>query len=368
MSKKKSLYDRLNSSVADQSSQARDKFDNADLVVAMSRLKQERPAQTAMDAAQAATTAIAAEQAQPTLEASSDTSDAASDGYVVRAIPIANVKDHPRNARQVYDPSRIDEMATSIARDGQRVPAVVMPDPAEPGSYLLIEGRYRKRALQSLGRGTLLASIVEPLPDLEAYRLSLLLNEERNDQTILDNALSWRSMLDDGTYRSQDHIAEHLNIKQGTVSKTLALLDLPAGVLSIIKTRPASFGIRIAQELRQLSKLVDEPALESVAEQVIEEKLSVRDLERLRDRKTQEPLTRERSRAYPLQWGNVRLGSIREFEDGRLKIDLSNAPESLRAEIISAVKKALAKAPAPEPRLEAATQAEKKGGRSSTPS
>jgi ParB family chromosome partitioning protein len=88
----------------------------------------------------------------------------------------------------------------------------------------------------------------------------------------------------------------------------------------------------------------------------------------LRDRKTQEPLTRERSRAYPLQWGNVRLGSIREFEDGRLKIDLSNAPESLRAEIISAVKKALAKAPAPEPRLEAATQAEKKGGRSSTPS
>ncbi|MFS0757002.1 ParB/RepB/Spo0J family partition protein [Noviherbaspirillum sp. 1P10PC] len=367
MSKKKSLYDRLNTSVADQSSQARDKFDNADLVVAMSRLKQERPEQTAIEAPQAAATA--ATQAQPAGEPSPDTSDAASDGYVVRSIPIANVKDHPRNARQVYDPARIDEMATSIARDGQRVPAVVMPDPAEPGSYLLIEGRYRKRALQSLGRGTLLASIVEPLPDLEAYRLSLLLNEERNDQTILDNALSWRAMLDDGTYRSQDHIAEHLNIKQGTVSKTLALLDLPAGVLSIIKTRPASFGIRIAQELRQLSKLVDEPALESVAEQVIEEKLSVRDLERLRDRKTQEPLTRERSRAYPLQWGTVRLGSIREFEDGRLKIDLSNAPESLRAEIISAVKKTLAEGPVSQSGLDVAAQAEeKKGGRSSTSS
>lgn len=368
MSKKKGLYDRLNTSVADQSNQARDKFDNADLVVAMSRLKQQPPEQTAMDAPQAAA-ATATEQARPTGQTSSGTSDAASDGYVVRAISLAYVKDHPRNARQVYDPARIDEMATSIARDGQRVPAVVMPDPAEPGSYLLIEGRYRKRALQSLGRGTLLASIVEPLSDLEAYRLSLLLNEERNDQTILDNALSWRAMLDDGTYRSQDHIAEHLNIKQGTVSKTLALLDLPAGVLSIIKTRPASFGIRIAQELRQLSKLVDEPALESVAEQVIEEKLSVRDLERLRDRKTQEPLTRERSRAYPLQWGNVRLGSIREFEDGRLKIDLSNAPESLRAEIISAVKKTLAEAPASYPGFDMAAQAaEKKGGRSNTSS
>lgn len=337
MSRKKSLYDRLNTSVADQNSQARDKFDNADLVVAMSRLKQQRlPAET-----------LAAPDVQPVTVEEVDehapaNANAGAENYVVRAIPIVNIKDHPRNARQVYDPARIDEMATSIARDGQRVPAVVMPDPSQPGNYLLIEGRYRKRALQSLGRGTLLASVVEPLSDLEAYRLSLLLNEERNDQTILDNALSWRAMLDDGTYRSQDHIAEHLNVKQGTVSKTLALLDLPAGVLNIIKTRPASFGIRIAQELRQLSKLVDEAALEAVAEQVIEEKLSVRDLERLRDRKTQEPLTRERSRAYPLQWGNVRLGSIREFEDGRLKIDLSNAPEALRAEIISAVRKTLA--------------------------
>lgn len=341
MSKKKGLYDRLNTSVADQSSQARDKFDNADLVVAMSRLKQQRPEQPPADEPAVAVSADAtATGGSPFLSMDADT-----DGYLVRAIPIADVKDHPRNARQVYDPARIDEMATSIARDGQRVPAVVMPDPAAPGRYLLIEGRYRKRALQSLGRSTLLASVVEPLSDLEAYRLSLLLNEERNDQTILDNALSWRAMLDDGTYRSQDHIAEHLNIKQGTVSKTLALLDLPAGVLNIIKTRPASFGIRIAQELRQLSKLVDEPALEAVAEQVIEEKLSVRDLERLRDRKTQEPLTRERSRAYPLQWGSARLGSIREFEDGRLKIDLSNAPESLRADIITAVKKTLAETP-----------------------
>jgi ParB family chromosome partitioning protein len=252
------------------------------------------------------------------------------------------VKDHPRNARQVYDPARIDEMATTIARDGQRVPAVVMPDPQTPGGYLLIEGRYRKRALISLGRTTILASIVEPLSDLEAYRLSLLLNEERNDQTILDNALSWKTMLDDGTYRGQDHIAEHLNIKQGTVSKTLAVLDLPPRVLNIIRIRPASFGIRIAQEMRQLSKLVDEAALESIAEQVVAEKLSVRDLERMRERKAHEPLTRERSRAYPLQWGGARLGSIREFEDGRLKIDLSNAPEILRINIANAVKKALA--------------------------
>ena len=337
MNKKKGLYDRLNPSVADQSVQSKDKFENADLVVAMSRVKLQRMQEAVADSEPAAADAepevsAHAAKVQPNAEAD----------YVVRALPIAMVKDHPRNARQVYDPARIDEMATTIARDGQRVPAVVMPDPATPGGYLLIEGRYRKRALISLGRTTILASIVEPLSDLEAYRLSLLLNEERNDQTILDNALSWKTMLDDGTYRGQDHIAEHLNIKQGTVSKTLAVLDLPPRVIGIIRTRPASFGIRVAQEMRQLSKLVDETALESIAEQVVAEKLSVRDLERMRERKAHEPLTRERSRAYPLQWGSTRLGSIREFEDGRLKIDLSNAPEALRANVVSAVKKAMA--------------------------
>jgi ParB family chromosome partitioning protein len=339
MTKKKGLYDRLNPSVADQNVQSKDKFENADLVVAMSRVKLQRT-QVADD--KGGLDDAGAERKAPVF---STAQAASSDDYIVRALPISMVKDHPRNARQVYDPARIDEMATTIARDGQRVPAVAMADPATPGGYLLIEGRYRKRALISLGRPTILASIVEPLSDLEAYRLSLLLNEERNDQTILDNALSWKTMLDDGTYRSQDHIAEHLNIKQGTVSKTLAVLDLPHRVINIIRTRPASFGIRIAQEMRQLSKLVDEAALESIAEQVIDEKLSVRDLERLRERKAHEPLTRERSRAYPLQWGTARLGSIREFEDGRLKIDLSNAPEALRANIVNAVKKALIDTP-----------------------
>jgi ParB family chromosome partitioning protein len=340
MSKKKGLYERLNPSVVDQNVQSKDKFENADLVVAMSRVKLQRTQEAVPEGL-----AGSADVAGPAPVSTPPSPAAASPEYVVRALPISMVKDHPRNARQVYDPARIDEMATTIARDGQRVPAVVMPDPEVPGGYLLIEGRYRKRALISLGRTTMLASIVEPLSDLEAYRLSLLLNEERNDQTILDNALSWKTMLDDGTYRGQDHIAEHLNIKQGTVSKTLALLDLPARVLAIIRTRPASFGIRIAQEMRQLSKLVDEAALESLAEQVIAEKLSVRDLERMRERKAHEPLTRERSRAYPLQWGSARLGSVREFEDGRMKIDLTNAPEALRANIINAVKKALADTP-----------------------
>lgn len=345
MSSKKGLYKKLNTSVSAQNLEAKDKFENADLVMAIAKVKDQRlqdvtALQTQQTDRAESTSNEVQDEHHPDLASGS-----AQQEYKVITVPIEKVKDHPRNARNVYDPARIDEMATSIARDGQRVPAIVMPDPDAPDSYLLIEGRYRKRALTSLGRDTMLVSVIEPLSDLEAYRLSLLLNEERNDQTALDNAISWKNMLSDGVYKSQEHIAEHLNIKQGTVSKTLAILDLPPGVISVIKTRPNNFGVRVAQELRQLAKVLPEKTIESIAEQVKEEKLSVRDLEKMRERKEREPVSRERSRAYPLHWGSVELGSVKEFDDGRLKIDLTNAPELLRTKVIDAVKKVLSETP-----------------------
>lgn len=334
--KKTALFNKLNTSVVQQSAQAKDKFENADLVVALAQVKGGMLAPA--PAVVPAPTAAALVPAAPA-------SASVEQEYTVLILPIDKVKDHPRNARHIYDPARIDEMATSIARDGQKMPAVVMPDPSEPGTYLLIEGRYRKRALVSLGRDTIIASVIEPLSELEAYRLSLMLNEERNEQTALDNALAWRALLDDQVFKSQEHIADFLNIKQGTVAKTLSLLDLPANVLAIVKASPGNFGVRIGYELRQLAKVFPAAKMEAIAEQIRAGELTVKDLERLRARGEKDPVTRERSRAYVLQWGERDLGSVREFDDGRLKLDLSNTTAELRTKIIDAVKQILADTP-----------------------
>lgn len=347
MSKKDKLLAKLDRSVVQQTAQSRDKFEAADIIAAMNKVKggrlgneeHSKPADTE-ETQHIADSAVAT--APVSVIAPQRHSDAEADEYTVVSLPLSKVKDHPRNARHVYDPARIDDMATSIARDGQKMPAIVMPDLSEPGTYLLIEGRYRKRALITLGRESMFATVVEPLSELEAYRLSLLLNEERNEQTALDNALAWRSLLDDNVFESQEHIAEYLNVKQATVSKTLALLDLPQNVLAIVRASPANFGVRVGFELKQLAKTVDEKRLEEIAEKVRDGQLSARELEKIRAKADKEPVTRERSRAYPLQWGTANLGSMREFEDGRLKIDLAGAPPELREKVIEAVKKALA--------------------------
>ena len=360
--KKKSLLANLGASVAAQTVQARDKFDMADLTMALKRASapsepddsapiaahaRERGRPTAVDPAVKSSAAGA--------HTSSHLTPGATPGADARAmvtpasqslsnLPIDKVKDHPRNARHLYDPTRIDEMAASIARDGQMIPAIVMADPANPDTYLLIEGRYRKRALQSLGRDTILAIVVDALPELEAYRLSLILNEERNEQTDLDNAISWKMLQDDGLFSSQDHIAEYLGITQSKVSKTLSLLELPAGVLTIMKTSPGQFGLRIGYEMRQLSRQLAPAELEAVAEQVRDGKLTVAALEKMRSRAEKLPVTRERSRAYPLKAGELTLGTLRDFDDGRLKIDLTGVAPELRKNLIAAVEKVLSEA------------------------
>ena len=345
--KKKSLLAGLGASVAAQTVQARDKFDMADLTMAMKRASGTAAGAPGLPlaAASARGTAGTAKEGTGSTPATvgHDALHQIAGPALQRLVqlPISQIRDHARNARHLYDPTRIDEMAASIARDGQMMPAVVMEDPAAAGVYLLIEGRYRKRALQSLGRETLLAIVVDPLPELEAYRLSLILNEERNAQTDLDNALSWKMLQDDGLFTSQEHIAEYLGITQSKVSKTLSLLELPAGVLTIMKTSPQQFGLRIGYELRQLARQLAPAEIEAVAEQIREGKLTVAALEKMRTRAEKIPATRERARAYPLKSGALTLGTLREFDDGRLKIDLTGLSPATRKSLVAAVQKVL---------------------------
>lgn len=335
-SKKQKLFDNLNKSVATQTAAARDKFAIADEHVEQAIAQANEGTRLAAVVSTVPTniSASAPAKGQPQVVDTDKVSR-------TRHLPLTLVKDHPRNARYIYDPERVDDMATSIARDGQYMPAIVMEDPANPGYYLLIEGRYRKRALQSLGREEILATVIDPLDDKEAYRVSLLLNEERNQQTDLDNAYAWKELLEDGVFKNQEELAEFLNVDQSKVSKTVALLNAPAAVLAVMKTNPSKFGIRIAYELYQLSKKLPEKEVEAIAEQVRDEKLTVTDLERIRKKGEKAPVTRERARAYPIKFGDRELGTVRDFDDGRLKMDFPNIDKSIKEKLIKAVQAVL---------------------------
>src|SRR5512133_605508 len=116
-------------------------------------------------------------------------------GKAVLRVLLTSVHDNPLNARHIYDPEAVKTLAASIATRGQLVPAPAARHPTLAGHVVLIDGHYRKRALLAAGKTEIECVLQDVSSELDMYRMSYLINEERNAQSPLDNALAWQKLL-----------------------------------------------------------------------------------------------------------------------------------------------------------------------------
>lgn len=272
---------------------------------------------------------------------SAESDDASAPGRVLKKIPLAQLHDNPLNARRIYDPVTVQERAASIATHGQKTPGLAAPDPSRPGHYILIDGHYRKRALASAGKTEMECFIENDLSDLDFYRLSFLLNEQRSDQSALDNAIAWRQLLDEGKVQKEEEICELTGMSAGTVNKTLALLKLPDSVLSAMRERPSAIGIATGYELTLYYKLAGEDRTRELALRIMNDGLSSREVEAIR-KQAQEGKSRkvkEISRQYKIRAsdGEV-LGTIKEWDSGRVVLDVQLGERDAREALVDALK------------------------------
>ena len=256
-------------------------------------------------------------------------------------ILLTHLHDNPLNARRIYDPAVVQERAASIATHGQKTPGLAAPDPSRPRQYILIDGHYRKRALASAGKLEMECFVENDLSDLDFYRLSFMLNEQRSDQSALDNAIAWRQLLDEGKVQKEEDICELTGISAGTVNKTLALLRLPESVLSVMRERPNAIGIAAGYELTLYYKLAGEDRTRELAARIMTDGLSSREVESIR-KQAQEGKPRkvkEISRQYKIRTdGGQLLGTIKEWDSGRVMLDVQLSDRSAREALLEALK------------------------------
>jgi len=256
-------------------------------------------------------------------------------------ILLTQLHDNPLNARRIYDPAVVQERAASIATHGQKTPGLAAPDPSRPGHYILIDGHYRKRALASAGKLEMECFVENDLSDLDFYRLSFMLNEQRSDQSALDNAIAWRQLLDDGKVQKEEDICELTGISAGTVNKTLALLRLPESVLGVMRERPNAIGIAAGYELTLYFKLAGEDRTRDLATRIMTDGLSSREVESIR-KQAQEGKSRkvnEISRQYKIRTdGGQLLGTIKEWDSGRVMLDVQLSDRGAREALVEALK------------------------------
>jgi ParB family chromosome partitioning protein len=224
---------------------------------------------------------------------------------------------------------------------GQKDPAVAMPHPDKPGEWLLLSSHKRKLALRRAGINIIKLIAHPPVFGVDRYLLSRELNKHTSE-TALDNALSWKILLDKGHVSNLDELATTLKLNKSIVSKTMAFLKLPDAALGRIRQHPRQFGPAAGQLLSQLAPLLPENELIDQVEGVIEGKVTVRRLERVLEQHQGGVNTRRtklNSRQYKLQEEGKEIGVLKDWDDGRVVLEVRIDDQKQRAALVDLLKK-----------------------------
>lgn len=264
------------------------------------------------------------------------------EGKVTRrtaSIQIHLIDDNPLNSRKFYDDEKIKARAASMKADGQWVPAFVAPHPKTPGRFQLIDGHYRKRANLLNGKEEMMCLVVEGLSAVDFYRIAHMLNDEREQETPLDVAFSYRQLLDAGIARTEEDLVPIVGESKAKINKLLALTGLPQSVLDVIVKTPEAFGYNIGYELTLFNKAAGEEKTVELAERIAEEQLSFKKVEAIRKKAEEGRRTkRNTSRQYKIMRDGQAVGTLKEWDTGRVTLDMTFDDPAKREAYVASMK------------------------------
>ncbi|MGH1374971.1 MAG: ParB/RepB/Spo0J family partition protein [Alphaproteobacteria bacterium] len=172
--------------------------------------------------------------------------------------------------RKKFKEESLQELANSIKEHGVLQPLLVRENPDQADHYEIIAGERRWRASQKAQLHEVPVILLE-LDELEAFKIALIENLQREDLDPIDEALGYQKLLDDYN-QTQEELAKAVGKSRPHITNTVRLLTLPEDVQDYVSTGDLSMG-----HARALITAQDPSAL---AKQVIAKGLSVRQTEK----------------------------------------------------------------------------------------
>ena len=192
-------------------------------------------------------------------------------GRGVRALPIEWIVPGPWQPRRNFDAKELKELSVSIKSRGLLQPVIVRPHPDRNSQFQLIAGERRWRASQMAALHEIPA-IISDYDDKEAAELSLIENIQRRDLSVIEEAEGYQVLLEKHAY-SQQELADIVGKSRSHIANIGRLLTLPQGIRDNLIKRILTMG--------QVRPLVGREDAEQLAEVIIRDNLSARDVEAL---------------------------------------------------------------------------------------
>ena len=196
--------------------------------------------------------------------------DSADEGDI-KEIKLSEIRTNPYQPRKTFNEEALKELAESIKNYGVFQPIIVKKSIK---GYDLIAGERRVRASKLAGLETIPA-IVKDFSDELMREIALLENLQREDLTAIELAWAYKGIID-SLHITQDELAVKLGKSRSNITNVLGLLRLPTAVQNMVLDGKISMG-----HARELSKLEDNDKILEYAKRIVNENLSVRDIEEL---------------------------------------------------------------------------------------
>lgn len=210
----------------------------------------------------------------------------------IQDIPINEIRPNPYQPRKSFNEEALRELSESIKNYGVFQPIIVKKGIR---GYDLIAGERRLRASKMAGLDKIPA-IVKDFSDDEMREIALLENIQRENLTAIELAWAYKGIIDNLDIRQED-LALRIGKSRSHITNTLGLLNLPEEVQKMILNGELSMG-----HARVLSKMEDESKITDLAKKIINEGLSVHEIEEIskdEEIKKRVPITRrERDTDY----------------------------------------------------------------------
>ncbi len=186
----------------------------------------------------------------------------ATGGQSISRLPIDHISSNPWQPRTQFDDKALEELASSIKQYGIIQPLVVSSIGHD--SYQLIAGERRLQAAKKAGL-TEVPAIIRQAEEQQKLELALVENIQRQNLNPLDEALSYKRLLEEFNL-TQEEVAARVGKSRSTVANFLRILNLPDEVLQAIRGERISFshaktivGLPTAEaQIKMMKRIIDE--------------------------------------------------------------------------------------------------------------
>lgn len=189
----------------------------------------------------------------------------------VTIVNITKVEPNRDQPRKNFDEDALEELAESIKQYGLLQPILVQD---RKTYYEIIAGERRWRASKKAGLKEV-PVIIRNYSEQEIVEISLIENIQREDLNPIEEALAYKRLLTEFNLK-QDEVAERVSKSRTAVTNSMRLLKLCDDVQQMIIDDLISTG-----HARALISIEDPEQQYAIAQQIFDEKLSVRDVEKL---------------------------------------------------------------------------------------